>query len=576
MSGLALSTRLEPRRPSTGRSEPMHDLTVYTELEPLGMGGFADVVRALHIVTKEVVALKKSRPEADCIARTKREIDMQRRLLHGNIMPVLDWAEDGSWFVMPVARGDLLAVHELEPVKDAGLLRLVEDVGAALAAAHRRGFVHRDLTPANILWLRDRWVVADWGFVGLPPGEPRTKLTRTGVGTVGYTAPEVYKSGDAATPAGDIYSLGRVVGWVLVGPTEPGKPIPIEPSSPWARFVAETTRDDPAERPQSVDDALKLLKPAFEKFSDSRPAIPTTSATTFDVEAAAVNAFKVLLQDPSRAIQLDELVDRETEACFAKLTPEAFPVQRLEEGSQLEARLTRYVQVCSLLMRLLVIGCAYGAESQARTWTGIMRRIGRPSGEWGGSVAMLELRRIPAALMMYSGGLAAIARENWVNLASLATVPQLPTRIGEEEAAAALIAVASMAMRHEHALTLPGREQRRTPVSDWLFDQLKEPLRPLLRHDEDYEQAFDRFEYLIAMVVSVQRQGGWVPPGRFAWRSAKRLRFNQSTIGSALRSELETLGPRWGPVQAGMFRDSTQAMSALEAVERMISSSNWF
>lgn len=101
----------------------MHDLNAYTENGPLGSGGFADVVEAFHIVTKKAVALRKSRPAADCVARSKWEIELQRLLLHGNIMPILDWANDGSWFVMPIARGDLAAVDELEPVRGAGIER---------------------------------------------------------------------------------------------------------------------------------------------------------------------------------------------------------------------------------------------------------------------------------------------------------------------------------------------------------------------------------------------------------------------------------------------------------------------
>lgn len=190
----------------------MNNLTNYVEDGAVGSGGFADVVRAVNIVTKEIVALKKSRPAADCLERMRREIEVQRWLVHGNVMQILDWSEDGSWFVMPIASGNLGEMHELEPVTGAALLRLVEDVGAALAAAHRRGLVHRDLTPGNILWLRDRWVVADWGFVKVSDGQQRMKLTRTGVGTECFTAPEVYRDGSTATPGADVYGLGRIVG----------------------------------------------------------------------------------------------------------------------------------------------------------------------------------------------------------------------------------------------------------------------------------------------------------------------------------------------------------------------------
>lgn len=554
----------------------MHDLTAYTEREPLGSGGFADVVQALNMVNMEVVALKKSRPAPDCVARTKREIELQRRLLHGNVMPILDWATDGSWFVMPVARGDLAAVHELEPVKNAGLLRLVEDVGAALAAAHRRGFVHRDLSPGNILWLRDRWVVADWGFVKLPPGQARTKLTRTGVGTECFTPPEVYKDGNVATPACDIYSLGRVVGWLLLGAVlEPGRPVPLDPASPWARFVMETTRDDPAERPQSIDAAVKFLEPVFDTLSESIPDLPTTPSLDIDVKAAAVDAFKVLLQDPTRRIQLEELLDRETEAAFLRLSPEAFSVQVLDQGAPLDARLRRYVDSCNPLTDLVINGCAYGSEAQAPLLTTAIRRIGHPSGEWNGITAMLSLRQFPTTLLMYAGGVAAVGREQWANLAAVTTAPRLARRSDDEEGPAVVRAAAAMVMSQEHAQTLPGLDRHHTPASDWLFAVLREPLRRFYRLDQDFELAFDRFEYIVAMVVSSTRAGGWVPPGRFAWKTAERRRYKQATVGDGLKQELAQSGATWGPVRAGMFRDADEASSALERVEKSIGANTW-
>lgn len=120
-----------------------------------------------------------------------------------------------------------------------------------------------------------------------------------------FTAPEVYRDGSTATAAADIYSLGRVLGWLIVDqPIEPNKAIPVDPASPWAAFVNQTTKDDPAERPASIAAALDLLKPAFAFYAGEAPALPSKVQAVLDVDRALVDAFLLLLQDPVRGIQL--------------------------------------------------------------------------------------------------------------------------------------------------------------------------------------------------------------------------------------------------------------------------------
>ena len=480
----------------------MNELTAYAEGEGVGSGGFAEVLEAIHLATRQRVALKKSRTPADCIARTKREIEVQRLLLHGNVMPITDWATDGSWFVMPLAVGDLAKMNERRKVEGSGLLRLVEDVCAGLAAAHRRGLVHRDLTPANILWLTDRWVVADWGFVKLPPDQSRTKLTRTGVGTACFTAPEVYKDGNAATPASDIYSVGRIAEWLIVQePPEPGRVTQLPEENPWAVFVRETTREDPAERPQTIEQAMTHLTKVYERFASIAPTLPESTLPEVDVEAAATSSLRTMLQNPGRRIDLEVFMDRETERAFEQQTPTRFSVQVQDEGRALETRLNSYVETCGPLLKLLRDGCAYGEPTQAKLWTKVIRRIGHPQGEWGGMTQMLNLRQFPALLLMYTGGLAAFAREEWGNLRAVVQAPRLNKTVEDDEQPAGIRLVAGSVLEHRLAQTMPGRGNRYTPFHDWIFEHLREPLRPIIRADSDYERTFDRFEHLLSMAL---------------------------------------------------------------------------
>jgi serine/threonine protein kinase len=143
---------------------------------------------------------------------------------HPHVMPILDWGvdDDGDyWYAMPVARGSLKELWEEGHVTGtaeeiAG--EVLEAVSQGLGAMHAAGFVHRDVTPGNVLALDgdtsssgSRWVIADCGLVRRPVGE--TTLTLTGsattMGTLGFISPEAHGDPHRVTKAADVYSLGR-------------------------------------------------------------------------------------------------------------------------------------------------------------------------------------------------------------------------------------------------------------------------------------------------------------------------------------------------------------------------------
>lgn len=233
----------------------------YDILEQLGEGGMAIVYRARHNSGGADVALKLARPIAeDGEARLHREISVQSQLDHPGIMPIFDHSSDGlePWFTMPVADGSVkkLWQRQINEVR-----HVVEQAAQALAFAHDAGFVHRDVSPGNLLRMNgDRWVVADWGLVRRPLGQTTQLLTTTGRwGTAGYAAPELQSiSPHEATPAADVYSLGRLAAWMLTG-SDPQPNVDLLPPGPWRGVIAEATRSDPHRRIQSMAALLERM-----------------------------------------------------------------------------------------------------------------------------------------------------------------------------------------------------------------------------------------------------------------------------------------------------------------------------
>ena len=242
----------------------------YQELGELGKGGMAVVYTARLNKSSPIVALKRPLPWPTCDERLRREIDVLTTLDHPHVMPVLDHGIDDEgkpWYVMPRGRGSLGALWEAGELGDdaeAVCVDVLEEVCAGLGAMHDAHYLHRDVTPRNVIALYDddlsrgyRWVMADCGLVRRPLGETTAGLTgsASNLGSPGYIAPEGFGNPHDLTEAADVYSLGRVLAWLLTG-EKPTLSRPLLPLGPWRPVVRAFTREDPLQRPQSMADAL--------------------------------------------------------------------------------------------------------------------------------------------------------------------------------------------------------------------------------------------------------------------------------------------------------------------------------
>jgi len=154
--------------------------------------------------------------------RFTREIRITAQLQHPNILPVFDSGEiDGeAFFVMPFADGETLAqrIRREGPLPVEEALAIGAEVADALAYAHERGFVHRDVKPSNIMLTHGHAVLADFGIARAMDAAACDALTQTGlaVGTVAYMSPEQARS-ELVDGRTDIYSLGCVLYEMLAG-----------------------------------------------------------------------------------------------------------------------------------------------------------------------------------------------------------------------------------------------------------------------------------------------------------------------------------------------------------------------
>jgi serine/threonine-protein kinase len=261
-------------------------LAAHYELDcEIGRGGMGIVYRAKDRRLKRQVAIKLLPPElafrSEIKSRFLREAETAAQLSHPNIVPIytVDEQEQLVFFVMAYINGDNLAkrLHERGVLTIDETRKILREVADALAYAHERGVVHRDIKPDNILLdvQSGRPMVTDFGIARAMDSEGDSRLTATGmaIGTPAYMSPEQAAGEREIDGRSDLYSLG-ILGYQMLT----GEP-PFTASSTPAMLVKHIS-----ERPIPVDQRRSDVPPDLARsvmmLLEKEPAnrFPTASA----------------------------------------------------------------------------------------------------------------------------------------------------------------------------------------------------------------------------------------------------------------------------------------------------------
>ena len=271
----------------------------------IGRGGMGIVYKAKDRRLKRHVAVKLLPPElafrGEIRSRFLKEAETAAQLSHPNIVPIYSVDErDGLvYFVMAFVDGENLAarLHSEGRLNATESRRILKEVAEALAYAHERGVVHRDIKPDNILLCADddsRVMVTDFGIARAVSEGSDSRLTATGmaIGTPAYMSPEQSMGERDIDGRSDLYALGVVGYQMLAGelpfnaPSTPAllvkqiseRPTPIDvhrPDAPpdLARAVMMLLEKDPANRFPSADALVTALD------TGNVPELPSSNMT---------------------------------------------------------------------------------------------------------------------------------------------------------------------------------------------------------------------------------------------------------------------------------------------------------
>lgn len=280
----------------------------------------ATVFRARQVMLDREVALKVLSPalasDPSNAQRFLQEARMLASLEHPHVVPVYDVGvtPDGSYYfsMQLLENGDFTSRLQ-RGVGEAELVRVLSAVADALAYAHARGYVHRDVTPTNILFdAEDKPRLTDFGIARAMAMASRITASGLSVGTSHYMSPEQARGGEV-DPRSDIYSLGVVCYEALTGHTpfrgedsfavayahvyEPVPPLP-PALAKWQPLVDRCMAKNPVDRFQDCAGFIASLRriafvargadaPAHPRAVDGRPTVPHTRGADGESRAAS-------------------------------------------------------------------------------------------------------------------------------------------------------------------------------------------------------------------------------------------------------------------------------------------------
>lgn len=262
----------------------------FTIERELGGAGMSRVFVATERALNRTVVVKVLPPELAAgvnVERFRREIQLAAQLQHPHIVPLLAAGDSHGllWFSMPYIDGESLrgALARRGRLAPRDVVRILHDVVDALAYAHARGVVHRDIKPDNILTSGMHALVTDFGVAkALSAATPTNGGTATGtaIGTPAYMAPEQLAADPAMDHRVDLYAVGLLAYELLTGTS------PFVGPSPQATLAAQLTvmPKPPHGSFSDIPEPLSLLiMHCLEKDAARRP--PTAQALLAELEA---------------------------------------------------------------------------------------------------------------------------------------------------------------------------------------------------------------------------------------------------------------------------------------------------
>lgn len=277
----------------------------------------------------------------------------------------------------------------------------------------------------------------------------------------------------------------------------------------------------------------------------------------------AVATVKKYLVDERNRIRLHDLVMEELNQLDEQVADAHFdPSENITEEA-LKRRVERYRAMTEILLAMMIAGSYWGEQSHQYLWVQCLERLAhRPNTLYAS--AWMRLRLYPALLLLYGGGIAALAHGKYDTFAALLT--KAVGRVENKDQPLVLAVHIWTVMEESFARQLPDMKDHISPLSDHLYSVLREPLKEYLPLDVRYRECFNRFEYLLALVyadLNRENQSNiWAPLGHIRCRG--RFNIDVPPIMREIESEVAKEGENWSLFKIGLFNGSVERFQEIK------------
>jgi hypothetical protein len=279
--------------------------------------------------------------------------------------------------------------------------------------------------------------------------------------------------------------------------------------------------------------------------------------------AVAVATVKRYLPESRHRIRLHDLFSEETEMVYEALASDRFATQRAPMNTDaFQERMRLYEAAVERLMAMMAALSYHDAGENAPILTRCIQRLAQPPRQ-DGLVPMVTLQFYPALLLCYASGISALAARRFRDLAAVLTEPRyLDHSCNQKKPAIDKLNTCSVFERTSKLVPRPNAAREYTPVSEYFLDVLRPVLREYLPDEAGYQEAFDLFEYVLALTHMDLVRDTWSPVGRFGWRY--KHNWDASPLAEFARASIQQ-GPEWGLLGAGFFGGSADRFKTIAA-----------